>query len=365
MKKIVLIIIMLLMFAENVYALDTSAQYCCMIEPHTMQIIYEKNAHERHSMASTTKIMTAVIALERCAPDEIVTVSANASRQEGSSLYLKAGEKIRMEDLLYGLMLNSGNDAAVAVAEHISGSVSVFADEMNRKAAEIGAYDTSFKNPNGLDAEGHFSTAYDMALIGAYAMKNERFRNIVGTKNKTAELVNVSQKLYFKNHNKLLNMYKYVEGIKTGYTKATGRCLVSSADIDGMEFVICTLNAPDDWNDHIKLYEYAKNEYERRKVIEKGQFLKNAYIGGTAVKVTSGSDVFVTMKKNRRFDGEVSVSLNENIGFPIEQEQKIGVCRLKNGDFTVEEFDAVAAEHIKKEERKGLKEFFKSFFAKR
>ncbi len=365
MKKIILFAVLFIIFRTEVYAIDVSAQYCCMIEPHTKQIVYEKNAYTHHSMASTTKIMTALVALEKNTQNDIVTVSRNASFQEGSSLYLKAGDKIKMEDLLYGLMLNSGNDAAVAVAEHISGSVEAFADEMNRKAVEIGAFDTCFKNPNGLDAKGHFSTAYDMSLIGAYAMQNDKFREIAGTKSSTAELVNSGIKLYFSNHNKLLKQYEFANGIKTGYTKATGRCLVSSAEINGMDFVICTLNAPDDWNDHKRLYEHARSEYERRAIIKKGQFLKNIYIDGENVGIVSAEDVEITMKKNRRFEGDVVVNLYEDISFPIESGEVIGVCKLIDDDTIVSEFDAISDGRVEKQkEEKGFWAFIKSLFIK-
>lgn len=363
MRRIFIIIFILIVCTPVTYAADISAQYACMINAQTLEPVYEKSAHERHSMASTTKIMTAITALEMCSGDEIVTVSANASRQEGSSLYLKPGEKIRLEDLLYGLMLNSGNDAAVAVAEHVSGSVGAFADEMNKKAAEIGAADTSFKNPNGLDEEGHFSTAYDMAIIGAYAMRNEKFREIVGTQKKTAALENSGTKLYFSNHNKLLKQLDYVNGIKTGYTKATGRCLVSSAEIDGMSFIICTLNAPDDWNDHKKLYEYAKNEYERRAVIKEGRFLKNEYIDGMTVSVCAGADVYAAVKKNGRFEGEVCVNISESIKLPIKKGDRIGMCGLYENGRCIAEFDAVSGEDVIKA-KKNIFSLFKLFFGK-
>lgn len=346
MKKIILVAIFLILINTNVYALDLSAQYCCMIESDTKKVVYEKNAYSSHSMASTTKIMTAIVALEKGTQNDVVTVSFNASRQEGSSLYLKPNDKIKMLDLLYGLMLNSGNDAAVAVAEHISGRVEAFADEMNKKAAEIGAMNTSFKNPNGLDDDGHFSTAYDMALIGNYAMRNEDFRRIVATKNVSAQLVDSGTRLYFSNHNKLLKQCEYVTGIKTGYTKATGRCLVSSADIDGMKFVICTLNAPDDWNDHKKLYEYAKSEYERRVVIKKGQFLKTGYVGDSALDICSGDDIVLTLRKNKRFDGEVQVNLYEDLTLPISEGNKMGECRLMENGEVIAEFDAVSMTNV-------------------
>lgn len=346
MKITAIIAIILMIKPTAASAIDIGAHHCCMIEADTQRIVYEKNAYTSHSMASTTKIMTAIVALEKGTQNDVVTVSLNASRQEGSSLYLKPNDKIKMTDLLYGLMLNSGNDAAVAVAEHISGSVEGFADEMNKKAAEIGAVNTCFKNPNGLDEDGHFSTAYDMALIGNYAMKNHDFAEIVGTQSANAQLVDSGTRLYFSNHNKLLTQYKYATGIKTGYTKATGRCLVSSADIDGMRFVICTLDAPDDWNDHKKLYEYARSEFQRRTVIKKGQFLTEKYINGAAVDFIADEDITLTLKRNERFEGEVRVDFCADLSAPIRAGDKIGECRLLENGRTIVEFGAVSAADI-------------------
>ena len=184
MNKIIMIflIAILIMCPMQVSAIGISAECACVIDASTGRIIYEKNMNKQHTMASTTKIMTAIVALENSNFDDVVTVSENAAGTEGTSLYLKAQQKVTMEDLLYGLMLQSGNDAAIAIAEGISGSVSEFATLMNQKCTEIGVKNTSFKNPNGLDEDGHFTTAYDLAMITRQAMKNEIFRQIVSTK---------------------------------------------------------------------------------------------------------------------------------------------------------------------------------------
>ena len=232
MKKSVLayLFIFCLNFNLPVYALDISAKSACVISADTGEIIYAENEKEKLSMASTTKIMTALLAIESGRLDETVTVSANAQAQEGSSIYLRTGERIILKDLVYGLMLNSGNDAAVAIAEHMSGSEDKFAELMTKRAKELGAVNTSFKNPNGLDEQGHYTTAYDLALIAAYAMKNEEFKKTVSTKSATATLED-GEILYFSNHNKLLKMYDGAVGVKTGFTKASGRCLVSAASL--------------------------------------------------------------------------------------------------------------------------------------
>ena len=226
MKKIVsllLILCLIILPLPKVSALSLSAKYACLIDAQTGQVLFEKNGYTEHSMASTTKIMTALLAIENSTPQEIVTVSANAAGTEGSSLYLKSGEKIAMGDLLYGLMLESGNDAAVAIAEHIGKSTDDFAQMMTKRAHEIGARQTAFKNPNGLDAEGHHTTAYDLALITRHAMKNPVVAEIVATKRKTTDGASNSTIRSFYNHNKLLSLYTGCTGVKTGFTKKTGR----------------------------------------------------------------------------------------------------------------------------------------------
>ena len=202
--------------APKAKALGVSAQYACVMDSLTGRVLFEKNAYARHSMASTTKIMTALVALESGNTNDIVTVSANAAGTEGSSIYLKAGEKITLKDLLYGLMLESGNDAAIAVAEHIGGSVEGFAELMNQKAKAVGANQTQFKNPNGLDEDGHYTTAYDLALITRAALRNKDFAEIVATKRKTISNGEESYGRSLANHNKLLTIYKGCDGVKTG-----------------------------------------------------------------------------------------------------------------------------------------------------
>lgn len=242
-----------------------SAKSYILIDAENGRVLYAQNENEKLPMASTTKIMTALVAIENSNPDDTVTVSNNAANTEGSSMYLKAGDKISMRELLYGLMLASGNDAAVAIAEHISGNVESFAVKMTERAKETGALDTSFKNPNGLDADGHYTTAKDLALITQEALKNPLFAEIVQTKS-----INLSGTTY-TNHNKLLSKYEGITGVKTGFTKRCGRCLVSSCERSGFSLIAVTLNDPDDWNDHIYLYDKAFAEYKYHQIISNGQ----------------------------------------------------------------------------------------------
>jgi len=286
MKRFVFTYLFIFLINFPAYAMDLSAECACLVSADTGEVIYAKREREKRPMASTTKIMTGLIASEYERPDEIVTVSANAESQEGSSIYLKKGEKISLDDLLCGLMLNSGNDAAVAIAEHIGKNVESFAELMTKKAKEIGANDTNFKNPNGLDEEGHYTTAYDLALIAAHAMKNENFAKTVATKNSTAALES-GQILYFKNHNKLLDMYEGANGVKTGFTKASGRCLVSAAEREGVRLIAVTLNAPDDWNDHKKMLDYGFENITAQSIVKKDEAIKSFERNGEAVGQTA------------------------------------------------------------------------------
>lgn len=253
-----LIILCCLIYASSVLAnINVSAQAAILMEVDSGRIFFEKNADEELRIASITKIMTAIIALEEGELRDKVITSKNAAGKEGSSIYLRLGEKLTLEEMLYGLMLRSGNDAAVAIAEHIGGSVDGFVFLMNQKAAELGMTKTIFNNPHGLDDhEEHYSTARDMAILTAYALKNEDFAEIAKTKRKTAELPGEKWDRVWYNKNKLLTMYPYADGVKTGFTKRAKRTLVSSATKNGQQLVAVTLNAPNDWQDHITMFEY-------------------------------------------------------------------------------------------------------------
>lgn len=235
---------------------ETSAAAVVLMEAEGGTVLYESNADAQMLIASTTKIMTALVVLERCSPDELVTVSAANTAVEGSSMYLQAGKAYTVEELLYGMMLVSGNDAALALAEHTAGSVETFAALMNEKAAALGCENTSFANPHGLNADGHYSSARDLARIMAEAMENERFRTITGTRSYTLGMQS------YINHNRLLWSCDGVIGGKTGYTMAAGRTLVTCAERSGMRLICVTLGDPDDWTDHAALYDWGFANYQ-------------------------------------------------------------------------------------------------------
>lgn len=253
-----------------------SAHSAVVIDARTGDALFTHNADEVLPMASTTKIMTAITALEAGNLDQTYKVKKEYTLVEGSSMYLKEGEELTLRDTLYGLMLMSGNDAALAVAGECGGQ-EAFIEQMNEKALDLGLGNTHFDNPNGLDSENHHTTARELAKLTAYAMKNETFREIVSTKTYT----NAGRTM--TNHNKLLKMYPYCVGVKTGFTKKSGRCLVSAAERNGRLLVAVTLNAPDDWNDHMAMYEDCFSRFQPYTMHESGQVLGEISVqGGTA-----------------------------------------------------------------------------------
>ncbi len=235
------------------------------------RIVYSENADLRLPMASTTKIMTALVALDFFDPQKIVSITPDAVGTEGSSAYLTAYEKIPLIDLLYALMLQSANDAAIAIAVAVGGDLPTFVDMMNKKASDLGLENTHFMNPHGLYEDGHYTSAYDLAVIMNSAMHNEIFAKIVSTKKYVSE-PECGLKRYFTNHNRLLWRLDGCIGGKTGFTKKTGRCLVSVTDNDGLVLVAVTLSAPNDWADHEKLHAFGKSRYVKRVLAEKGQY---------------------------------------------------------------------------------------------
>ncbi len=240
---------------------DISAQAYVLADSKTGEIIFSHNENMRLPIASTTKIMTCLVALENAELSDLITVDTSSIGIEGSSIYLMEGEVLTLKDLLYGLMLESANDCAVCIANYISGSIEAFSDLMNSRAKEIGVKNTHFNNPHGLENAEHYSTAYDMALIWNEAMKNDDFRNIVSAKSYRIDMGEDNGYRFLTNHNKLLKTYDSCIGGKTGYTKTAGRCLVSGAKCSDAELVMVTLNAPNDWNDHVSLLEYTMSMY--------------------------------------------------------------------------------------------------------
>lgn len=287
---------------------SVSAQSAVLVESTSGDIVYEKNAYLRLPMASTTKIMTAIVAIEHADPSLMITVSPLAVGVEGSSIYLYAGEQLSLEHLLYALLLESANDAATAIAIALAGSVAAFAEWMNQKASELNLTDTHFTNPHGLNDEEHFTTAADLAKLAVYCMGNALFRQIVSTQRMTIPLHDQEGVRLLLNHNRLLRSYEGAIGLKTGFTKKSGRCLVSAAERNGVTFIAVTLNAPNDWDDHRNMLDYGFQRYSAIMLQAAGSCVRSIPVIGIipgVVTVLNERDVCVVLPREH---GEITVS---------------------------------------------------------
>lgn len=312
MKKFTVILLSLSLIlpftikASAISSLDVSAQSAVLMECSSKEIVFDKNSEKRLPMASTTKIMTALVILEKFGLQHKFTVNESAVGTEGTSAYLKKGDTLTIESALYALLLQSANDAANALALEACESIEAFSVLMNEKAKEIGLSDTQFKNPSGLPEEGHYTTAHDLAFLGSVCLENSDFYKIVSTKAKTVEIS--GEKRTFVNHNKLLSSYDGAIGIKTGFTKESGRCLVSAAERNGVRFVCVTLSASNDWNDHKILLDHGFSQYKSFDLYYDEEFLievptgekgKTALLsakGSKSVSLHSGSRISVKIE---------------------------------------------------------------------
>lgn len=344
LKKVIALLLCFSAFSPPAYAISAEAESSIVICADTNQILYAENHHKKLGMASTTKIMTAICALEHGNSTDTVNVSMNASRQEGSSIYLKAGDKLTLEDLLYGLMLNSGNDAAMAIAEHISGSCDNFVALMNEKALELGCKNTHFENPSGLPVPDHYSTAYDMAIIMSYAIKNDAFLKISGTKEHKIETEDSAT--YLRNHNKLLWQYPYAISGKTGYTKACGRCFVSCAKKDDTTLVCVTLNDPDDWRDHQNLLDFGFEKVKMTSIIDKNEILCTRKIRGVRLNILSGTDISIPLKDGKKHRLSCKIKLDESINGEIRYGTHLGTGDIYLGKNYVGSIDLISGQSI-------------------
>ena len=272
----------------------TSAKAMCVMETSSKRVLYSKNMEEKLAMASTTKIMTAITAIESGMDlDEIFEISEKSVGISGTSIYLRKGEKLTLRKLLYGLMLVSGNDASVAIGEKVGNGVEHFIDMMNWKARQIGAFNSHFENTHGLDQQGHYTTAYDLALITSYALKNEVFKEIVSTKN--IQITNEDGKIrYFKNKNKLLFSLEGAEGVKTGFTDDAGRCLVSAVNKNGMEIVCVVLNCGPMFEESAVLLNKAYQDFAIVELTKDYKFPDN-------IEVSDGRKDFVLIGTEKKF----------------------------------------------------------------
>jgi len=344
-RKIALISLLLFTFTFVAVAADeptVSASSAVLIDGDTLEILYEKDAYKKRSMASTTKIMTSLIAVESGRLDDTVTVNEKPYI-EGTAIGFNKGDRLTLRDLCYAMLLESGNDAALLTAEHFSKTEKAFSELMNKRAAEIGMKNTSFVTASGLDADEHYTTAYDMALLGACAIKNSLFREICSAKSYKAEYIEPKITKYFSNHNRLLSSCEGVIGIKTGFTKKSGRCLVSACERDGKILVAVTLNAPDDWNDHKRLYGYGYSLYE--KVTPELNFPDEIAVRGSdsaVISLGACEDLTVTALKGSKITAKVLCS--KILYAPVNEGDAIGRIIIYQNGVKIGESNVVSFE---------------------
>lgn len=334
MKRLtVLMVFIIILGCLNVYpeAKDIeppklmNTHYALLMDLNSGRVLYEKDSRRMVPMASTTKIMTAIVALENSSLSDVVTVSKRASSIGGSTVGLRNGEKITMEQLLYGLMLESGNDCAIAIAEHIGGSVEKFAYIMDSKAFDLGAFDTHFVNSHGLDKAGHFTTAFDLALITRYAMQNDTFRKIVRTR--SIKIEGGDRARAFNNINKMLWSLESADGVKTGTTGRAGKCLVSSSTSGGRTVICVTLNSPNRWEDSKNLLKYGIDNYKYAVQLNPDDWAGYTVVSnGVKSKLKTGikSNIIVPVSEEEAKSISIMPLFFENLKAPIKEGQQTG-----------------------------------------
>ena len=359
-KIIALLILVTLLFSIfTVYvhsesSPSVSAKAASLLEPETKSFLYSKSGDERLPMASTTKIMTALVALESIPLDKVVEVDDRAIGIDGSSIYLVNGEKLTAEALIYALMLRSANDAAEALAYEISGSIESFCDLMNSRATELGLVNTHFENPHGLDANNHYTSANDLALITAEALKNQDFLKISATYKK--EIESSESKRLLVNHNKLLNSYDGCIGVKTGYTKKSGRSLVGAASKDDLTLISVTINAPDDWNDHRKLLDYGFSKIHAQYLLLDSEFRLELPVlnsDKSTVKITNADSLkFIYQGNLPKINQEII--LNSYLIAPIESGETVGKIIFTSSGTQIGCIDLIALEGAEIKKKKSI-----------
>ena len=350
MKRIALVLMLILALsrAQASETLTVAAKGAVLIDGASGRVLFAQNADAQYPMASTTKVMTTLLALENAPLDARVTAGKNAAGVTGTSLYLSEGETLTMEQMLYGLMLRSGNDAAVAVAEHVAGSVPAFARMMNARADEIDA-DAHFVNPHGLDADGHRTSALGLARIMREAMKNETFRSITGTTRKVIPWVGNEYSRVLENKNRLLTTYEGATGGKTGYTSKAGRCLVFSARRDGLELIGAVLNCPTWFDTATEMLDYGFDHYRLESAYAKGDVVR-------AVPVLNGMDGAVNAETDDALSTavrigapvDIVVTLPDQLEAPVRAGDILGTAAIQSDGGVIAQCNLVAADDVEK-----------------
>ncbi len=314
---------------------NISAPSAILIDLKTGTVLYAKNEHVRRPPASTTKIMTAIVAIELGDLEDIVTVSKKAAYTGGSSVWLKVGDRIKLDELLRGTMIKSGNDGCVAIAEHISGTEGAFVELMNHRAAQLGAHNTQFRNPHGLPAAGHYSSAFDLAIIASYAIRYPKIADIVSTKTTIMDGEEGTRDREFWNTNKLLWSFEGSDGVKTGTTSEAGQCLVASATRDGRQMLSVVLRSSNRWAESEKLLKYGFEEFELLDIYDSGEvvtLIDVKYGLSDQVSVLAEAPLSVIIPRGMEEEVVKEIIIDRSINAPVRKNEKIGEVKVSLGD---------------------------------
>ena len=330
---------------------EITGETAVLMDAQNFQVLYDKDMHKRMYPASTTKILTGIIAVENGEMSDLIRMSWEAIHTEGTHIGLQEGEQLTLKDLLYALLLNSANDAAEGIAEHYGKSVEKFSTVMNKKAVEIGAVHSNFVNPHGLPEENHYTTAYDLALIGQYAMQNEKFREIVKEKTMTISRADPDAQKYLANHNKLLWNYDGTIGIKSGYTVSAGQCIVAEVKRNDRELIAVVLKSDGSniWSDAEKLFDYGFDNFQNLQLVNQGQMMCRANVNYGAqndVSLVTAKDFSWNLPADQRNTVQKKLVLNKNIKAPIKKGQKLGEVVFIDGDRELAHVDLLAQNDI-------------------
>lgn len=370
LKKIIALILLMtnvlfVIGAEAVNDLTPTAKSAVMIDASSGTVLYSKNKDQKLGMASTTKIMTGILAIENGNLNDVYTVSQTGEWVEGSSIYLNPGEKITLETLLYGLLLKSGNDAALAIAIHIAGSEKAFVNMMNDKAAELGLNNTHFANPHGLYAEDHYTTAHELAILASHAMKNPVFAQIVNTVQYKEEPVGERDGRVINNANKLVSLYSEAIGVKPGYTPETGRTLVGAAEKSGIKVITVTLDCSDDWQEHKNMFDYAFKNFEKKVILKKGESIGTYRVKNgnyNEVGVVLNEDISLLVKKDSAPMYEIQMQ-PQQLTAPVMEGQKVGSAKFLFDGGAVQEVSLITNSDVPIREKNFFKVIWDLFLA--
>lgn len=345
--------------------IEVSAKSAILMCADSGSVVFRKNENEKLSMASTTKIMTSLLTLEAAEiENKEVKITQEMVAVEGSSMGLRVGNVVTLDTLVKGMLMCSGNDAANSAAIAVGGTVEKFAVLMNERAKQIGMKNTNFVTPSGLDDDNHYSTAYDMALLGAYAMENDKFKEIASQKSATVDFIEPCERHSYANHNKLITKYKGCIGVKTGFTKKSGRCLVSCAERDGVRLIAVTLNAPDDWNDHIKMFDYGFSKVKSVKCDDTNMNYSHPIVGASENEILLNAAFPVEFTVNSDDEDKITKRLDLPDFFyaPVEKGQIMGTIYYEVNGVVAGSTNIISACDVEENSKLSFWDRFINFF---